>query len=229
VANFGSLENVDACVFYAYETLFDFSAAAGRCRDDLVDQAEELNALWRSKQLQYTWLRSFMGKYVEFWKITGDALDYSLDSLGIQDAALRQKFMDLFLKLDTFPEIKGVLARLKDGVMKPAILSNSSLHILNSTVEGAELGDLLHAVISVNNLGVYRPHPTVCQLAVDSLDVSADRIFITSSNPWDASGAAAFEFRVVWWNRYGQKPERLPGKPMHSVITLTEIPAMLGL
>ena len=224
-----SLENVGACVFDAYGTLFDFAVAADRCRDDLGDKADELNVLWRAKQLQYTWLRSLMGKYVEFWQITGDALDYAMESLGIEDAALRQKLMDLYLRLDTFPEIKDMLARLKDGGMKTAILSNGSPDMLKPAVEGAGLGGLLDAVISVDSLRVYKPHPTVYHLAVDSLNVPADRICFMSSNAWDASGAAVFGFRVVWCNRYGQKPERLPGKPVHTVITLAELPALLGL
>ena len=224
-----SLEIAGACVFDPYGTIFDFAAAAARCRDDLGDKADELNALWRAKQLQYTWLRSLMGEYVEFWQITGDALDYAMESLGIEDAALRQKLMDLYLRLDTFPEIKDMLARLKDGGMKTAILSNGSPDMLKSAVEGAQLGELLDAVISVDGLRVYKPHPTVYQLAVDSLDVPADGICFMSSNAWDASGAAAFGFRVVWCNRYAQKPERLPGKPVHTVTTLAELPALLGL
>lgn len=224
-----SLENVGACVFDAYGTLFDFAAAAGRCRDDLGDKADELNALWRAKQLQYTWLRSLIGEYVEFWQITGDALDYSMESLGIEDEALRQKLMDLYLRLDTFPEIKDMLARLKDGGMKTAILSNGSPNMLTSAVEGAELSNLLDAVISVDGLRIYKPHPSVYQLAVDSLDVPASRICFMSSNAWDASGAAAFGFRVVWCNRYAQMPERLPGKPVHTVATLAELPALLSL
>ena len=224
-----SLKDVGAYVFDAYGTLFDFAAAAGRCRDDLGDKADELTALWRTKQLEYTWLRSLMGEYVQFWHITGDALDYALESLGIEDAALRQKLMDLYLRLDTFPEIKGMLARLKDGGMKTAILSNGSPDMLNSAVEGAELGEQLDVVISVDGLGIYKPHPTVYQLAVDTLEVPADRICFISSQGWDVSGAAAFGFRVVWCNRYAQKPERLPGKPVHTVTTLAELPVLLGL
>ena len=224
-----SLENVGACVFDAYGTLFDFAAAAERCRDALGDKANELNVLWRAKQLQYTWLRSLMGEYVEFWQITGDALDYAMESLGIEDAALRQKLMDLYLRLDTFPEIKDMLARLKDGGMKTAILSNGSPDMLKSAVEGAELGGLLAAVISVDGLRIYKPHPSVYQLAVNALDVPADGICFMSSNAWDANGAAAFGFRVVWCNRYAQKPERLPGEPVQMITTLAELPALLGL
>ena len=224
-----SLENVGACVFDAYGTLFNFAAAAGRCRDDLGDKADQLAGLWRTKQLEYTWLRSLMGDYEPFWQITGDALDYGLESLGIEDAALRQKLMDLYLRLDTFPEIKHMLVRLKGGGMKTAILSNGSPDMLNSAVEGAELGELLDAAISVDGLRIYKPHPMVYQLAVDTLEVPADRICFMSSNAWDVSGAAAFGFRVVWCNRYAQKPERLPGKPVHVVSTLAELPALLGL
>ena len=224
-----SLGNAGACVFDAYGTLFDFAAAADRCRDALGEKADELNILWRAKQLQYTWLRSLMGEYVEFWQITGDALDYAMEGLGIEDAALRRKLMDLYLKLDTFPEIKDMLVRLKDGGMKTAVLSNGSSQMLKSAVEGAQLGELLNAVISVDSLRIYKPHPSVYQLAVDALDVPADRICFMSSNAWDANGAAAFGFQVVWCNRYAQKPERLPGESVHMITTLAELPALLDL
>ena len=121
--------------------------------------------------------------------------------------------MDLYLRLDTFPEIKDMLARLKDGGMKTAILSNGSPDMLNSAVEGAELGELLDAAISVDGLRVYKPHPTVYQLAVDGLDVPADRICFMSSNAWDVSGAAAFGFRVVCATAMGKSRNGFQGSP----------------
>ncbi len=224
-----SLKDVGACVFDAYGTLFDFAAAAGRCRDALGDKADALTDLWRTKQLQYTWLRSLMGAYIEFWQVTGDALDFAMSSLEIEDDALRKRLMDLYLRLDTFPEIKDMLASLKGAGVKTAILSNGSPDMLAAAVEGAGLGELLDDVISVHDLGIYKPDPRVYQLAVDGLGVSAERICFMSSNSWDANGAAAFGFRVVWCNRYGQRPERLPGEFAHEITNLAELPVLLGI
>lgn len=222
-------DQIGACVFDAYGTIFDFAAAATGCRDDLGDKADALTRLWRTKQLEYTWLRSLMGKYVDFWRVTGDGLDYALESLGLEDARLRRRLMDLYLRLDTFPEVTPMLRRLKEGGVKAAILSNGSPDMLRSAVDGAGLGALLDVVISVDSLRIYKPHPSVYQLAVDALGVPAPRICFMSSNAWDANGGAAFGFKVVWVNRYGQKPERLPGEPAAVIPTLAELPALLGL
>jgi 2-haloacid dehalogenase len=223
-----ALKDIGACVFDAYGTLFDFAAAAARCRDDLGDKADALSELWRAKQVQYTWLRSLMGTYADFWQVTGDALDYSLANLDINDPELRQRLMELYLRLDPFPEIKDMLGTLKGAGIRTAILTNGSPKMVSAAVEGAGLADLLDEVYSVDSLSVYKPHPSVYQMAVDGLDVAADRICFMSSNAWDASGAASFGFRVVWCNRYGQRAEHLPGDTVHKVTTLAELPALLG-
>jgi len=223
-----ALKDIGACVFDAYGTLFDFAAAAARCRDDLGDKADALSELWRAKQVQYTWLRSLMGTYADFWQVTGDALDYSLANLDINDPELRQRLMELYLRLDPFPEIKDMLGTLKGAGIRTAILTNGSPKMVSAAVEGAGLADLLDEVYSVDSLSVYKPHPSVYQMAVDGLDVAADRICFMSSNAWDASGAASFGFRVVWCNRYGQRAEHLPGDTVHEVTTLAELPALLG-
>jgi len=223
------LEGIRAAVFDAYGTLFDFNAAAARCRDALGADADRLSALWRDKQLQYTWLRALMGRHADFWQVTGDALDYALETLGIADPALRERLMGCYLTLDCFPEVPAMLARLKVAGLKTAILSNGSPKMLSAAVAGAGLGELLDAVVSVEEVGVYKPHPSVYQRAVDRLGVPADSVSFQSSNAWDAHGAAAFGFQVAWCNRYGQRRERLPGEIRASIATLAELPALLGL
>ena len=116
------LDNIRACVFDAYGTLYDFNSATERCRDALGDKAAPLSAEWRTKQLQYTWLRSLMGLYDPFWTVTGDALDYSMDTLGIDDPALRDRLMDLYKTLDAFPEVVEVLTALKDAGLKLSLI-----------------------------------------------------------------------------------------------------------
>ena len=223
------IEDIGACVFDAYGTLFDVNAAAAQCRDALGGKADELSALWRTRQLEYTWLRSLMQEYVEFWQVTGDGLDYALAVLGIEDDALRQRLMDIYMRLDAYPEVKDVLTALKVGGLKTAILSNGSPKMLSSAVENAGINEVLDDTFSVDSIGIYKPHPSVYQMAVDGLGVNAERICFMSSNAWDASAAANFGFRVVWVNRFGQPQERIPGDPEQVIQTLGALPPLLGL
>jgi 2-haloacid dehalogenase len=224
----GPLTGIKACVFDAYGTLFDFASAARGCRDIVGDQTDRLTALWRDKQLQYTWLRAVQGRHADFWQVTGDALDYSLETLALDNPALRERLMLLYLTLETFPEVPAVLKQLKDAGMRTAILSNGSPEMLAPLVTAAKLNSLLDAVLSVEEAGVYKPHAKVYQLAVDRLGVPASAIAFQSSNAWDAYAARAFGMQVVWCNRYGQRPERLPGTPDREIKTLSELPALVG-
>ncbi len=222
-----AIDNIDACVFDAYGTLFDVAAAASHCQEDLGDQWAPLAQIWREKQLQYTWLRSLMGEYVPFWQITQDGLDYAMASLGIEDDDLRQKLLDIYFKLDAYPEVPGVLKILKNGGKKVATLSNGSPDMLNSAVNNAGLD--LDAVSSVDRIGIYKPDPRIYQMACDDLDVTKERVCFMSSNAWDAWAAANFGFQVVWVNRFNQPPERLPGTIREMISDLNGLPPLLGL
>src|SRR5271166_841598 len=144
-----ALSGIRACVFDAYGTLFDYASAAAGCRDVLGDRIGPLTALWRDKQLQYTWLRAVQGRHADFWQVTGDALDFALATLGIDKPGLRGRLMDLYLGLDPFPEVPDVLRRLKKAGMRTAILSNGSPAMLDAVVKSSGLGALLDAVLSV--------------------------------------------------------------------------------
>jgi 2-haloacid dehalogenase len=222
------LAGVKACLFDAYGTLFDFAAAARGCRDVLGADADRLTALWRDKQLQYTWLRSLEDRYADFWQVTGDALDFALETLGIDRPGLRDRLMTLYLTLETFPEVPDTLRRLRQAGLRTAILSNGSRKMLDAAVTGNKLEALLDAVLSVDEVGVYKTHPKVYQLAVERLGVPAAAIAFQSSNAWDAWAASAFGMRVVWCNRYGQRRERLPGNPDREIRTLAELPPLVG-
>lgn len=224
-----AFDNIQACVFDAYGTLFDFNAAAAGCRDALGEKADALSALWRTKQLEYTWLRALMGRHAPFWHVTGEALDYALETLEVEDRVLRDRLMQLYLELDTFPEVTDVLTVLKKAGRKTAILTNGSPEMIAAAVENSGIGELLDAVYSVEEVGVYKPHPSVYQLAVDGLGVAKENISFQSSNAWDAAGAAAFGMRVAWCNRYGQRRERLPARPDAEMTSLRELPGLLGL
>jgi 2-haloacid dehalogenase len=223
-----SLSGVKACVFDAYGTLFDFASAARACEDIPGGAADKLSALWRDKQLQYTWLRAAQGRHADFWQVTAEALDFTLETLSIETAGLRDRLMQLYLALDVFPEVPGVLRELKAAGLRTAILSNGTPAMLEAAVNGAKLGTLIDTILSVEEVGVYKPHPMVYQLAVDRLAVPASAIAFQSSNAWDAHAAAAFGMQVVWCNRYGQRRERLPGAPDREVFSLAELPALVG-
>lgn len=221
-------DDIGACVFDAYGTLFDVDAAARHCRSELGDKWQPLAETWRLKQLQYTWLRSVMGRHVDFWRVTGDALDYAMDSLGLDDAALRDRLMDLYLALDAYPEAKGVLAQLKSAGMKTAILSNGAPDMLEAAVTSADLAGLLDAVLSVEEVGVFKPHPSVYRMGEDRLGLPAGRMSFQSSNAWDAAAASAFGYRAIWVNRFGQARERIPDPPHAEIETLEGLPEIVG-
>ena len=221
--------DIGACVFDAYGTLFDVHSAVGRSGGALGDKAEGVSTLWRQKQLEYTWLRSLMGAYVDFWQVTGDGLDYALAANEVDDAALRQRLMELYLSLDAYPDVKDALDRLRAGGKKTAILSNGAPAMLEAAVGSADLGTRLDATLSVDELRIFKPDARVYQLAVERLGVEPGRIGFVSTNAWDACGAAHFGFNVAWLNRFGQKPERLPGTPAAVISSLAELPGLLGL
>jgi len=224
----GDFSGIRACVFDAYGTLFDFASAAAGCADVLGDQAATLTALWRDKQLKYSWLRAVQGRHADFWQVTGDALDFALEAVRLPAAGLRERLMNLYLTLAAFPEVPEVLRSLKAAGLGTAILSNGSPPMLRAAVENAGLGNLLDLVLSVEEVGVYKPHPKVYQLAVDRLALMPDAILFLSSNGWDAYAASAFGLRVVWCNRYGQARERLPGAPDREIRSLAELPTLVG-
>ena len=222
------LEGIRACIFDAYGTLFDYRSAASRCRDVLGENFDQVNALWREKQLQYSWLRAIQGRHVDFWQVTGEALDFALDTAAIADSTVRDRLMAMYLKLDVFPEVPDMLKRLNVAGLKTAILSNGSPEMLDAAVRNAGIGSLLDAVLSVEAVGVYKPHPKVYQYAIDQLGIKAGEIAFQSSNAWDAHAASLCGMRVIWCNRSRQRPERLPGLPDFEIASLAELPDLVG-
>jgi 2-haloacid dehalogenase len=222
------LNGIGACVFDAYGTLFDVHSAAARCRDALGDKADRLSALWRQKQLEYSWLRSLMGAHVDFWQITGDALDYAMAAVSLDAPAIREQLMSLYLTLDAYPEVPDVLSQVKAAGRRTAILSNGSPMMLEAAVRSAGIDTHLDHVLSIEDAGIFKVAPQTYQLAVDRLGLPPDAICFMSSNAWDAAGAAHFGFQVVWVNRFGQPRERLPGTPKAELTSLHPLPEMLG-
>lgn len=216
-------------MFDAYGTLFDFASAAVRC-PDIPDAARApLSALWRDKQLQYTWLRALQGAYVDFRQVTTDALDFALETLNLASPARHAALMALYDKLDAFPEVPALLNTLHAAGLKTAILSNGTPEMLASAIANAGLDGLFDEVPSVDPLRTYKTDRRVYQYALDKLDLPTAAISFQSSNGWDAYAAADFGMQVIWCNRYGQKPERLPRSPAREITSLAALPASLGL
>jgi 2-haloacid dehalogenase len=219
-----------ACVFDAYGTIFDVASAARRCRDALGAKADALSALWRTKQLEYSWLRSLMGRHADFWQVTGEALDYALGALGIAaGAGLRQRLMDAYLEIEAFGDARLALEALRRAGRPASILSNGSPRMLAAAAGSAGIRHLLDHLLSVEEVGVYKPDHSVYQLAVDRLGLAPGQICFVSSNGWDAAGAASFGFVAVWANRSGAPRERLPAEPRAEITSLDALPALLGL
>lgn len=221
------LYGIEACVFDAYGTLFDVNSAARAAQDSLGERWQPLAELWRAKQLQYTWLRGLAGHHADFWQVTADALDFALSTLKLDDPALPARLMNLYLVLSAYPEVPGTLKRLKPAGMKLAILSNGTPAMLAAAAANAGIADLFDALLSVEEVKVYKPHPAVYGLASERLNVSTGRICFLSANGWDAYSAKAFGFHVLWCNRSGQAPERIPETPDGQITTLAELPAIV--
>jgi 2-haloacid dehalogenase len=216
-------KSVRYAVFDAYGTLFDVHSAASRYQARLGEQAQAVSALWRTKQLEYTWLRSLMQRYVDFWKVTQDALDYALDSHGIDDNSLRKDLLSAYHELSCYPEVPETLSKIKQMGLGTAILSNGSPEMLEAGVSNSNLEKVLDSIISVDTIEIFKPSPIVYQLATDQLGCNPEEILFFSSNAWDVSGAATFGFQTVWVNRFAQAPERLPGTSVMEIKTLDAV------
>ncbi len=222
---------VDALVFDAYGTLFDVQSVAATADRLWPGHGDALARLWRTKQLEYTWLQSLMLSAVQrrddFAAVTAHALDYAVEALGLTLADLdRHHLLDAYLDLAPFAEAEDVLARL--APLRRLILSNGTREMLEPLAAATGLSRHLEAILSVDAAGIYKPSPRVYQLAVDHLGLAPARIGFVSSNGWDAAGAKAFGFTAIWVNRAGAPIERHGPKPDAIVASLAQLPAILG-
>ena len=220
------LAHCRAVVFDAYGTLFDVHSAVARESAVLGANGDAISQLWRQKQLEYSWLRSLMGRHADFWQVTRDALTFALASHGVEDAALAERLMQAYLRLDAYPDAAPLLAKLKTARRPAAILTNGTPAMIEAAVTASGLS--LDHLISIEAAGIYKPHPAVYQLAVDLVGPASQTCFV-STNAWDARAAAAFGFQVVWLNRWGRVADRLPGEFRATIATLDELPVLLGL
>jgi 2-haloacid dehalogenase len=220
---------VTACLFDAYGTLFDVTSAARRLQGEIGPSWARLAEVWRTRQVEYTWLRSLMGRYVDFRTVTAEALDYAFAALGqVPAPGLTNRLMGLYMTLDAYPEVPEVLSALRARGIGTAILSNGSPDMLTAATDSAGLGGLMDDVLSVDAVRVFKPDPAAYGLGCARFGVEADRLAFVSSNGWDVAGAATFGFRTIWVNRAGAPAERLPGAPVAELDSLHRLPDLLA-
>ena len=209
-----------AVIFDAYGTLFDVAAPV---RQLLGDHADAVSELWRRKQLEYSWLRSLMGRHADFAQVTANALAYAMEVAGISDEMLANNLLAAYRKLPAYDDAKTTLAKLRAMGLRLAILSNGSPDMLTPMVEAAGLTRALDMVLSVEDAGVFKPHPRVYSLACEKFALKPADIGFVSANGWDAAGAASFGFAVAWLNRRHEPVDRLPATPATQLRSLSEL------
>jgi 2-haloacid dehalogenase len=221
---------ITTCVFDAYGTLFDVAAAARRTasekgREEFAKSWVKVATDWRLKQLQYTWLRAIMDAHTDFWEVTQNGLDYALEASGLsKDSELRERLLALYWELEAYEEVPLMLNTLKSDGLQTAILSNGSPDMLEGAVKSAGLSSVLDDVISVEDVGIFKPDPRVYQMVCDRFNCDASEVLFVSSNGWDASAASKFGFQTVWVNRANEPQDQLPWVPKTRLETLHDIP-----
>ncbi len=215
-----------AYVFDAYGTLFDVHAAIARHRDAAGLDADRFSEIWRTKQLEYSWTMTLAGQYADFWVLTERALDYAFARVPSVDRALRPRLLDAYRRLDAFPDAREALTALKAQGVRLAILSNGSPPMLHAAVEESGLDGLLDAVLSVDQVRLYKPRPEVYALVTARFGIAAESVVFVSSNRWDVMGAAAFGFRPIWINRTHGPDEYPEHAPVRIVADLSALPSL---
>lgn len=220
---------IEAVVFDAYGTLLDVHAAMQRHAAVLPPDWERISAEWRAKQLEYTWIAALTGpdQHRDFWRLTEAALDFVSARHGLADPAVRAALLDAYRELPAYPDAKPALEALRRGGRRTAILSNGEPAMLASAVRAAGLTDLLDAVISVEDVQVYKPDPRVYALTASRMNLATTNMAFVSSNAWDAQAAAHAGFRVFWCNRTHQPNEYGLDRSATTVRSLAEIEAAL--
>ena len=216
------MKNIKAIIFDAYGTLFDVNSAAKKCKGKIGDKWEGFANYWRTTQLEYTWLRSLMNRHKDFWQVTEDSLDKSMQAFKI-DSSMRNELLDLYKKLSTFPEVKEVLNNLKKKDYKLAILSNGTPALLNELVTSNNLDNIFDDIFSIEEVGTYKPDSKVYNLPIKKYQIKKDEIVFLSANTWDVSGGGNYGYSAIWVNRNKNFFDNLDYKPKNEVENLKQL------
>ena len=220
---------IKAVAFDAYGTLFDVYSVTALCDQLYPGNGSALAQLWRAKQLQYSFLRTLMGRYKDFWQLTEDGLVYATKSLKLVLTPDRKKrLMEAYLSLAAFPDVKPGLEALKAQGIRLAILSNGEPKMLEAVATSAGLGPLLDAIVSVDELKIFKPSPKVYRLASNRLKVNPGEMGFVSSNSWDVNGAGSTGLRTFWIQRNAREPEEELGFPAAAIVhAITDLPGAI--
>ena len=216
------MKNIKVIIFDAYGTLFDVNSAAEKCKQKIGEKWKNFSNYWRITQLEYTWLRSLMKRHKNFWQITEDSLDKSMDKYSI-DVSMRDELLNLYKVLSTFPEVKEVLKKLKEKNYKLAILSNGTPSLLNELVKSNSLTNIFNDIFSIEEVGIYKPASKVYDIPIKKYQVQKKEVIFLSANTWDVSGGGNYGYNSIWVNRCNNIFDKLDYKPKHQVKNLNEI------
>ena len=220
------MKNIKAIIFDAYGTLFDVNSAAEKCKNKIGEKWEPFANYWRTTQLEYTWLRSLMGRHQDFWKVTEQSLDKSMEIFKI-DTTMKDKLLDLYKVLATFPEVEETLKKLKEKKYKLIILSNGTPSLLKELVSSNNLESIFDDVLSIEEVKIYKPHPNVYNIPIKKYQIEKNQFAYLSSNTWDVSAAGNFGFNAVWVNRNKNIFDNLDYKPITEINNLSDLNNLL--
>ena len=216
------MKNIKAIIFDAYGTLFDVNSAAEKCKDKIGDKWEAFANFWRTTQLEYTWLRSLMGKHKDFWQVTEDSLDKSMKTFAINNS-MKNELLDLYKILSTFDEVPVVLRNLKEKKYKLAILSNGTPTLLSEMVRSNKLDNIFDDLFSIEQVGIYKPNYKVYDMPVKKYNIKKNEVAFLSSNTWDVSGGGNYGYKAIWVNRNKNVFDYLDYKPEYEIKDLSEL------
>ena len=216
------MKNIKAIIFDAYGTLFDVNSAAEKCKDKIGDTWEGFADFWRTTQLEYTWLRSLMKRHKDFWQVTEDSLEKSMNAFKI-DKLMKNELLNLYKVLNTFPEVKDVLNKLKEKNYKLAILSNGTPAILNELVKINDLDNIFDDIFSIEEVGIYKPDAKVYDMPIKKYKIQKEEVVFLSANTWDISGGGNYGYSSIWVNRNNSIFDNLDYKPKEEVKNLNQL------
>ena len=216
------MKNVKAIIFDAYGTLFDVNSAAEKCKDKIGDKWENFANYWRTTQLEYTWLRSLMNRHKDFWTVTEDSLDKSMQAFKIE-TSMRNELLDLYKVLSTFPEVKDILKKLKEKNYKLAILSNGTPSLLNELVKSNNLDNIFNDIFSIEEVKVYKPNSKVYNIPIKKYQIQKNEVVYLSANTFDVSAVGNFGFNPVWVNRNKGIFDNLDYVPKYQIDNLSKL------
>jgi len=216
------MKNIKAIIFDAYGTLFDVNSAAEKCRSKIGDKWESFANYWRKTQLEYTWLRSLMGRHKDFWQITEDSLDKSMQAFNI-NKAMKNELLDLYKILSPYPEVKETLEKLKEKRYKLAILSNGTPALLNELVKSNGLQNLFDDIFSIEEVKIYKPSSKVYDMPVKKYSIKNEEVAFLSANTWDVSRGGNYGFTSIWVNRNKNIFDNLDYKPKNEISELNQL------